>query len=229
MNAVILDTETTGLVEPDVVELAWMGPLHAFSSDPGISCLRFKPRKPITLGAMATHHILDEDLDGQPEWPGSWVPPGEFLIGHHVDFDWAAIGKPDVKRICTLALARRLWPDLDSHSLTALIYHFTKDRRGAREALRGVHSARTDVSLCSLLLGDILRAMPAIHSWERLWAASERARVPTHMPLGKYGPKNGERGLPIEEVRRMDPNYVEWCLRQDFDPYLLKALRGETT
>src|SRR6185312_151297 len=159
-TACLIDTETTGFDEPDVIELAWMGPLHVFSPpDAGIEKMRFRPRKPISLGAMAVHHILDEDLAGEPEWPGSWTPPADYIVAHSVDYDWKAIGQPNVKRICTLALSRRLWPDLDSHSLSALTYHFT-DRREARELLKGAHGAATDVELCCRVLCQILRAMP---------------------------------------------------------------------
>lgn len=236
-TALLIDTETTGIDEPDVIELAWMGPLHAFSppTQP-VQCQRFKPRKPITLGALATHHILDEELAQEPEWSGTWSPPADYMIGHKVDFDWEAIGKPDnVKRICTLALARRLWPDLDSHSLAALTYHFT-DRHEARELLKSAHGAATDVELCCRVLGQILRAMPKIASWDRLWDASERARVPTHMTFGKFGPdeawaKANGGPMPCADVRRLDPSYYSWlmnkCDQVRDDPYYQKALRGE--
>jgi len=235
----LIDTETTGFDEPDVIELAWMGPLHVFSPpDAGIEKMRFRPRKPISLGAMAVHHILDEDLAGEPEWPGSWTPPADYIVAHSVDYDWKAIGQPNVKRICTLALSRRLWPDLDSHSLSALTYHFT-DRREARELLKGAHGAATDVELCCRVLCQILRAMPKVASWDRLWDASERARVPTHLDFGKYGPKsdwakahNQPKGMPIADLPHLDSNYLWWllsgkCDQVNDDPYLAKALRGE--
>lgn len=244
MSAIILDTETTGVDAPDVIELAWLPLVTSFEASPATLVLpgigpmmlsggtgigRYRPRKPITLGAMAAHHIIEDDLKDSPVWSGAWeLPPAtDYLIGHNVDFDWQAIGAPAVKRICTLALARKLWPTLDSHSLAAMTYHLMPHAE-ARAALRGAHSAMVDAGLCHQLLIAELALMPAISSWDRVWAASEKARIPTNMPLGKYGPKNGQPGVPIAEVRRMDPSYVSWCLQQDFDPYLLKALRGET-
>jgi exodeoxyribonuclease X len=232
--ATLIDCETTGFDEPDVIELAWMGPIHAFTPpDQAIECRRFKPRKPITLGALAVHHILDEELAEEREWPGSWMPPGEYLIGHNVDFDWQAIGSPSLKRICTLALARRLWPDIDSHSLGALTYHFTP-REEARVLLQDAHGAATDVDLCCRVLCQILKAMPLVQSWERLWDASERARVPLRMSFGKYGPHEawakttGEKGMLCKEVKNYDPGYWEWLMRKcdqvQEDPYLRKAL-----
>lgn len=243
MSAIILDTETTGVDAPDVIQLAWLPLVSSWEQPPKMLCLpgtgpdecggifSFRPRKPITLGAMAAHHIIEDDLKDSPEWPGSWeLPPcTEYVIGHNVDFDWQAIGSPPVKRICTLALARKLWPSIDSHSLTAMIYHLMP-HEAARNVARNAHSAMADCGLCHYLLCAELALMPAIASWERVWAASEKARVPTHFTFGKYGPKNGQPGIAIAEVIRMDPGYISWCLRdcdQCKDEYWQRALRGQ--
>jgi exodeoxyribonuclease X len=244
VSAIILDTETTGIDAPDVIELVWLPLVSTFEASPrrlvipglpqdlaGAGVSRFRPRKPISLGAMAAHHIIEDDLVDKPEWPGSWELPGgtEYLIGHNVDFDWQAIGSPAVKRVCTLALARRLWPDLDSHSLSAMTYHLLPHAE-AREGLRGVHGAMTDAWLCHALLAAELCMMPAIASWERVWAASEKARIPTHFTFGKFGPQNGKPGLSIEDVRQIEPSYISWCLTkcdQCKDEYWQRALRGE--
>ena len=229
-SAIIIDTETTALEDGDVIQLATSTPLAA--PGPGVASVPivsqfFRPTKPITLGAMATHHIIEEDLVEAEPWPGKWDPPFwvSYLIGHNVDFDHKAIGSPPLKRIDTLALSRWMWPNLETHSLGALIY-FLLDHAAARAVLGAAHSADQDVLLCATVLDAILAAQP-MSTWEDVWQASERARVPTRMPLGKYGPRGGQPGMLIEELRRRDPNYVDWCLRQDFDPYLLKALRGE--
>ena len=75
------------------------------------------PGKPITLGALATHHIMDEELVDCPP-AASFTLPGQldYMIVHNVDFDWEVIGKPEINRICTLVLARKLLPSLDNHS-----------------------------------------------------------------------------------------------------------------
>lgn len=231
MTAIILDTETTGLDSPEVIELAYIGALDTPLSvaDPGYQ-FQFKPSKPISLGAMATHHIIDEDLVDCDPWPGTWAPPAgiDYLVGHNVDFDWKAIGSPKIKRICTLALARKVWPNADSHSLGALIYSLYPHGM-ARKMVRGAHSALTDVDLCYRVLFAITDALQAF-DWARLYQLSEEARVPTHFTFGKYGPKDGQNGTPIADVRRMDPGYIRWCLSScdivTNDPYWQKALRG---
>lgn len=244
MSAVLIDTETTGIDEPDVIQLAWLPLLSVFTGAPetlkddgaSITLNRYRPRKQISLGALATHHILDEELEQEASWEGAWSAPigTQYLVAHNVDFDWKAIGSPDVKRICTLALARKLWPDIDSHSIGALIYHLYP-RREAREMLRGAHDAGIDADLCYRVLLAELQKMPLIVSWERLWEASEKARVPTHLSFGKYGPYEAwakANGGPMKcaEVRQRDPGYYDWlvnkCDHVRDDPYLRKALTG---
>ena len=123
-KTIIFDTEATGIKEPVLIEAAWveLESIEPFTvTNPFVQ--RYNPGKPITLGALATHHIMDEELIDCP-LAASFTLPGhvDYIIGHNVDFDWEVIGKPEVKRICTLALARKLWPDLDSHNQSALMY-----------------------------------------------------------------------------------------------------------
>ena len=227
--AVVFDCETTGFDEPDVIELAHTEPMIApFDPAPRVNCSRFKPRKPITYGALATHHIFEGELAQCEPWTGTWSPPlgTEYLIGHNVDYDWKAIGSPDIKRICTLALTRRHWPDVDSHTLGAMTYATAthQDCYELRERLQFSHSAGTDVFLTQRLLSVIVANIGA-KTWDELWQASEIARVPLRFSFGKF------KGKLISDIRKADRGYISWCLNQDFvreDPYLAKALRGET-
>lgn len=232
MGAIILDTETTGVDEPDVIELAYAGPFAEIAPgvEPKIFRQRFKPTKPISLGAMATHHIIPEDLEGEPLWVRPWPLPADvdFLLGHNIDFDWNAIGAPPVKRICTLALARRLWPELDSHSLAALTYQFGEPQ-AVRKVLKNAHDASVDVYLVGVLMTHVLLALPYVRTWDELWTESETARMPTRFTFGKYGPDKGKPGALIADIRRSDPSYIEWCIfKCDMcaDEYWQRALRG---
>lgn len=217
MIAIILDTETTDADAPEIVEVAWgevdLG-LRELSPHPA---RRFKPSKRISLGALATHHIMDEELEGCPPSSSFRLPDDvQYLIGHNVDFDWLAIGKPEVKRICTLAFSRKFWPEADSHTLGAMLYLL--ERPSARFLLRNAHSAAVDVEAAFLLLRHIFGKLGEVHSWEDVWRASEAARVPTIMPFGKH------KGMAIRDV---PPDYKRWLLCQaDIDPYLRQALKG---
>ncbi len=216
MSALVIDVETTGFDEPQPIEVAWRrlgDPPRAEVKEE--FCARYRPSKPISLGALATHHIMDEDLANCESCAVFRLPDGvEYLIGHNVDFDWQAIGKPPAKRIDTCALSRKLWPEADSYSLGAMIY--LHEREEARYNLSGSHSAKVDVFNCQRLLRHILRALGHPMTWEAVYLLSEDARVPDVMPFGKH------KGWLIAEV---PADYKLWLLGQtDVDPYLRKAL-----
>ena len=223
-KAFVFDTETTGIVDPEIIEAAWIEPLFvdylSLKKDYQIAdsfCARYRPSKPISLSAMSVHHIMDEDLKDCPHSSTFKFPDDiDYLIGHNVDFDWSAAGKPVVNRICTLALSRYLWPELDSHNQSAMLYFLERDN--ARDLLRGkAHSAADDVRNCVIILGYILRKLgDDVDSWGALWQRSEIARIPTVMPFGKH------KGMPIKDI---PPDYKRWLLNQpDIDQYLYKAL-----
>lgn len=221
MTAIIFDTETTGINEPAIIEAAWIK-----LNDPYTLAVmdsfeqRYNPGKSIELGALATHHILDDELVDCPPASEFSLPAGtEYLIGHNVDYDWKVIGEPPVKRICTLALCRHLFPEADSHSQSAMIYLFERD--SAKAMLRNAHSAADDVRNCRVVLDYALSKLGGVNdatTWEEIWLASEKARIPTVMTFGKH------KGMAIKDV---PSDYKAWLLRQpDVDPYLVKALRG---
>ena len=217
IKTIIFDTEATGIKEPILIEAAWV---ELESLDP-LAVIRpfekrYNPGKPITLGALATHHIMDEELVDCPPASSFALPDDvDYIIGHNIDFDWEVIGKPEVKRICTLALARKIWPDLDSHNQSALLYHL--ERKSARLQLRNAHSALIDVGICAVILNHI-RYKLGIKTIEDLYAESEKARTPTTMPFGKH------KGAPLADV---PSDYKQWLLGQgDIDPYLRKALEN---
>ncbi|MDR1529456.1 MAG: 3'-5' exonuclease [Burkholderiales bacterium] len=174
MKVIIIDTETTGLVEPEAIEVAYC----SVDGDFVEFIQRYQPSKPISLGAKATHHILDSELvDCPPSGTFRLPPETEYIIGHNVDFNWTVIGKPDVKRICTQALSRMLWPDLDSYSLGAMMY-FVTDEVIARELLKNAHSALQDVRNCCVLLDRIFSEIKIDmnETMDKIWEISERAR-----------------------------------------------------
>jgi exodeoxyribonuclease X len=218
MTAYILDTETTGLVDPEIVEAAWVVPTSPQDLTERASFLhRYRPSKAIELGALATHHILDEDVSGcSPSSDFSLPDDCQYIIGHNVDYDWKAIGSPQVQRICTLALSRHFWPHLDSHSQSAMIYHLERER--ARDLLHITHAALEDVRLCAIVLGHILKAtMGTVGTWGQLWRLSEIARIPTRLHFGKH------RGDAFTAVPRA---YLQWIMKQpDMDPYVIEAAR----
>lgn len=216
MQALVVDTETTGTEPAEVIELAWLalGTYSKFSQ-------RFKPAGPITYGAFATHHILPEELeDCEPSQAAALPSSCEYIIGHNIDYDWEALGKPPVKRICTLAMARTFYPELDSHKLGALYYKLRGVGPETRELLKNAHSAATDVAICedvfTLMLQDKAPTLDRM-DFEALWKLSEDCRLPRIITFGKH------KGTRIEHLPR---DYIGWMLRQpDMDPYVIAAIK----
>lgn len=220
-QAIVVDTETTGFKEPEVIQLAWADP------DNGqVWTNLYRPTKPIELGALAACHILPSDLrhcEPSSEAIGM-LPSCDYVIGHNVDYDADVLGgMAGVKRICTLAMARHHWPQLDSHKLSALAYHTMGVNDDTRQFLRGAHDAKVDVLICITVLDEIARQRGLMKDattfdWSAVYEYSEIARVPTEMTFGKH------KGEPIKDLPK---SYVDWFLKQsDVDPYLRRALEA---
>lgn len=236
MKNVILDTETTGTDhETDqVIELAHItlpGTPAGFLATNAPEELphyheRFLPSIEIKLGAQAVHNILIDDLAGCA--PSASIDINshdiDMMIGHNIDFDWRMLGEPDVPRICTLALSRFMFPEVDSHTQSAMLYmiarRFNQEAR-MRDMLKDAHAALDDVRNCSVLLRFLLaqagKAGHDISSWEAVHALSETARIPKIMGFGKH------KGDAIELV---PTSYVNWYRGQaETDPYYLEAFK----
>jgi len=219
MSAIILDTETTQVDEPEVIQLAWRrhGPVGTQET----FCSNYEPEGMIQWGAMGVHNIIPADLvDCQPSAEARKdLPNAAYWIGHNIDFDWGALGSPpSVKRICTLAMARHLWPELDSHKLVTLMYFTQGANEQTRQKVSRAHSALDDVLMCEELYEVICQvAKLDPRDYEKVWVFSEEARIPKVWPGGKF------KGQPIAAA---DRGYANWCRRQPgYDPHTLEALR----
>ena len=224
MQAIILDTETHTL-NGLPIEIAY-APIEIENAKLSLDKSQlfdqlYQVGQPISYAAMAVHHILESDLVDQPQYTEFQLPPSTvYIIGHNVDYDIAAIARCGVdttqlKPICTLALARRVWENADAHNISALIYQITKGSAKAREMLKGAHRADADMILTANILMHIIHHLN-IQSIEQLYLASEEARIPKSITFGKH------KGTAIAELPK---DYIQWLLRQDdLDTYLRKAL-----
>lgn len=225
--AILIDTETTGKSDDaQVIEMAYLamsetpGKLHT-----GAFCSYYKPTIDIQFGAMATHHILPAMLEGQrPHTEAiSDVPPADYWIGHNIDVDWNWLGRPDVSLIDTLCMSRALFPELDAHTQSAMIYYLGmslgKPER-AKERLMKAHSAKADVENCSTIVSLIINTCRQrgieVGTWADVYAFSEECRIPSIMPFSQKF-----KGLHISAV---DNGFRDWYRRQDKqDKYILAA------
>jgi exodeoxyribonuclease X len=225
MLAIVVDTESTGFRNPEIIELGWAivdFDNGRFSKRKNGSQL-YEPKGEIEPGAAAVHGIVAEDLVGC--WPSEEAVNAfarvlnkyrpSYLIGHNVDHDWKLLQTPNVKRICTLAFSRELWPTCESHKLKALTYWLNGVTSETRKMVEGAHRASSDVDMTIYVAGEVARTM-ATTSLKKLHYDSEVARVPTRMTFGEH------RGKPIKNLPK---GYKNWLLtKTDLDDYLRLAL-----
>lgn len=130
----VVDVETTGIVpaRDAVVEIAaslYRGSRRIASFESLVD-----PGRPIPAAASGIHHITNHDTDGAPDRAdavralAAFLRPAQALVAHNAAFDRAflpeLIGRP---WLCTLQLARRLWPEADNHKNQTLRYHLGLD------------------------------------------------------------------------------------------------------
>ena len=231
-QGLIFDTETHKL-HGDIIEAGALdftfenGELKiGYEHDLG----RFKPGEPISLGAMAVHHILDEDLKDCKPFTDFKIPVRlntRYLIGHNIDYDVQAMNRTGFdfnaqliqpfEAICTLAMARRLWPQLESHSLTALAYHVSENKRQTRICLKEAHSAINDCYTTFEILKAIV-ITAGLNDMEDLAAFSYNSRTPTHIFYGEY------KGYAISDL----PDQALDDLKENSEGFLLSSLRAES-
>jgi len=168
ITAVVLDTETTGLRQPQPIEVGYLAlqELNTYVMKPeNIELItekhftfneRFKPTKAIDKQAQIVHGISLNDLLDKPAFSMDKlnIPDScEYMICHNVSYDWRVLGKPTetgLKKICTLKLAKALWPGLDSYKLTSLMYEFFPDYH--ERVTVNAHGALVDCRLTLALL-----------------------------------------------------------------------------
>ena len=83
MQAAIIDCESTGFHDAEVIELAW----RAYDqSDFTRFAQRYQPTRAVEWGALAVHHILPSDLVG--------MPPSSQAFDDTPDIEVVTIGLP---------------------------------------------------------------------------------------------------------------------------------------
>ena len=231
----VLDTETTDADDDrELLELAWAFPQDQTCGHPPVHVQRFGHTRPIAPGAMAAHHIIPDDVSGLTLWrqPGGGefadvFSEVEYIAGHNVDFDWETLGRPDVRRICTMSMARELWPNLERNDLATVLYSLLPPGQ-VRPMAKSAHSAGADVEMAYVVLqlcvgtarARGLLAPMADHvntEWDAIWRLSESMRIPSRCPF------NAHKGLHWRAVPR---GFRTWCLDKldDMDMYTRIAI-----
>lgn len=224
-NPIIIDTETTGLKQPQAIEVAY------FELETDISKLsrrfslksaeyttqlamfqeRFKPSKPIDPFAEKIHGISLESLANCRLHTEFKLPRHSYFIAHNAIFDWRVLNCPKTKVICTKLLAQQLLTkgvgkdkNLQNHKLTTLIVYFYPEK--GSEMIKEAHGAMQDCMLVYYLLLKLLERAPYVESWEQLCSMCKQPKelenaVCPKMPFGKH------RGMLFADIPL---DYLQW-------------------
>ncbi len=112
------------------------------------------------------HGIGPEDTAESPDFGRLWPrlrphfeAPGVAIVAHNARFDigvlWGALDhygypRPAMETLCTVALARRTWPDLPNYRLPTVARHIGHPFRH--------HDALEDAEACAMILIEAARA-----------------------------------------------------------------------
>ncbi len=166
-KAMVLDTETTGFNQPQVIEIAYqMLDGELIESKDGLFCQRFNPSKDIEEGALKVHGITKESLIGLPQSNALLehapnILSVEYIIGHYIKYDINAINQSVetqqvFKTICTKRLAYEVLKGEKSYSLVNLCrsLNLVDD-----SIIEHAHSADADVFMTTKLLQHIAKTL----------------------------------------------------------------------
>lgn len=201
----IIDLETTGLspVTSRIVEIASqtydsdtgeVGPLIEHLVNPGIS---------IPTEASVIHHILDEDVVDSPtidEVIRQHMPEGHVLVAHNSVFEKSFIGRfsPNHEWLCTMKMARLLFPDCPSHSNQFLRY-WLRDKIDIPRECGMPHRAGPDVLVTQHIFAYMI---PMVNVNDMVRVSSEPSLLRT-CSFGKH------KGTAWEMVPK---SYLRWVV-----------------
>ena len=208
MRFFLADVETTGVKADDsVCEIAWCEISESMEvTHQGYSLIN--PGKPIHYAASAINGITDEMVTSSPtleEYMDAENYPlhGDdvVLIAHSASFDHRFLKgymSESAKVLCTLKLARRLYPDAENHKQATLAAML-----GVKVSREKAHSADGDL----LVLLQILKRM-CLDSECSLTELLHIQAIPRKIVTMPFGKHKGQK------LSSLPASYVKWVLSE---------------
>lgn len=167
-----------------------------------VNPFRTRPGLEIDIGAMATHHITKDDLAEAPSIEPillQLVKGADVFACHNKEHDGYYFN-PTAPFICTLKAARRVWPEMESHSNQYLRYalKLPVDRHLAEPP----HWAGPDSYVTAHLVAALLNEGATISD------LIEFSYAPTIMKIIKFGKHKGA------EFKDIPLDYLEYLMRE---------------
>ena len=213
MKPIFLDTETTGNI-PGKDRLCSI----CYKDGDTLVHELFKPPIPITVDAMATHHITNQMVEDKASFDSSETKEkvrellaDNILVAHNAVFDIAMLeieGVQVPQYICTLRVARHLDTEgkVPRFSLQYLRYFLDLNIEDAP-----AHDARGDVLVLEALFARLIDKLKQtekdeIAVLEKMIELSQQPVLLRTMKFGKY------RGRDFQDIARQDAGYLSWLL-----------------
>ena len=211
---VFLDTETTGTGPDDrLCQIAFKP-----DDSPAVSDL-FNPGKPISIDAMAIHHITNKMVEDKPPFQGRPThqklselisDQHNIIVAHNARFDLDMLNREGIeppKVICTLKLARHLDSTgvIPKYNLQYLRYYL------GLEIDAKAHDALGDILVLEAVFKRIYAKFVANglnNPVNEMIKVSNNPVLIPRMPFGKHN------GLLFSEVPQ---DYLEWLLGTELD------------
>ncbi len=218
----VVDFETTGAPddgdpEPHAIcEIGWCDVVQGIAGVKNESrSYLVNPKRPISIAAMAVHHITDEDAAAGESVANAlrmlFVEDGpvDMFCAHNAAFERHFFEIPGISWLCTYKIALRLWPDAPTHSNNGLRY-FLRLPIMDREYANATHRAGPDAYVTAHLLDRILaearqREIPfaTLEAWSKFPPLFHK------VSFGKH------RGMIWSEL---PPDYLRWIAdKSDMD------------
>ncbi|WP_058912070.1 exodeoxyribonuclease X [Entomohabitans teleogrylli] len=194
----IIDTETCDL-QGGIVEVASVDIVDGKIVNPMSDLVR--PDRPISHQAMAIHKITEQMVADKP-WIDDVIPRyhgSSYYVAHNASFDQRVLPEMPGQWICTMKLARRLWPGIKYSNMG--LYH---SLRLSVETPAGLHHHRALYD-CYITAALLLRILD-VSGWtpEEMVDVTGRPALLREVPFGKY------KGTPFATVAERDPGYLRW-------------------
>lgn len=199
----VIDTETAGfdggICEAGYIDLTGgcISRYNSFITNPGM---------PISIEAMAVHHITEAMVFGKPSFSDisdrilSCTPPRIF-VAHNAEFDKRMTGDQS-QWVCTLKLCRHYYQDAPRHDLQFMRYWLKLDVNTPPNL--NPHRALYDCWVTAALLHHIIKTFnPTL---DEMFAITNSPSVIATMRYGEY------KGQKIKELARTNPACLQWAL-----------------
>jgi exodeoxyribonuclease X len=220
----VIDFESTGL-PPDaaIVEVGWCDVVDGVVGEQG--SMLVNPKRPIGLEAMATHHIRDHEVAGAPpiDLGLRRLMEGEpdVFVAHNAAFEQEFFKGGETPWVCTLKVARRLWPDAPRHTNTLLRYYLELELDEDRAM--PPHRAAPDAYVTAHIVAKALQlaSIEMMVKW---------TKEPSLLPRCNFGQHSGKAwaDVPVSYLTWMANNEGMDADKRYTAKYHLKARGGQS-